>query len=104
MVTLMNSPRLTEFGVYEYRPLTTAEAKRMLAEGFQSVVGHESTAAFLSDLLEVPVAKMRGEFRQRPGERAIVFELNDRPPEGHILDREEIERIGYKFGLLHRLG
>jgi len=100
----MNSPRLTEFGVYEYRPLTTAEAKQMLAEGFQSAIGHESTAAFLSDLLGLPISKMRGEFRQRPGERAVVFQLNDRPPEGRVLDREEIERIGYKFGLLRRLG
>lgn len=104
MVTLMNSPRLTDFGVYEYHPLTTVEAKQMLAEGFQSVIGHESTAAFLSELLGVPVLKMRDEFRQRPGERAVVFQLNERPPEGRILDREEIERIGYRFGLLHRLG
>jgi len=36
-------------------PISTEQAKRLLADGFISAIGHESTAAFLSQLLGIPV-------------------------------------------------
>ena len=103
MVILINSPRLTDYGVYEYRPLTIDGARQMVTEGFQSAIGHTSTAAVLSELLGCRVETARETYLQRPGEHAIVFELLERLPEGHVIDRGEIERIGYRFGLLSRV-
>jgi len=54
----------------------------------------------LTELLEVPVEMNRINYRQEPGDIAVVFKLNTRPPEGWILTREEIEAIGYSFGFL----
>ena len=34
---------------------------------------------------------------------AFIFKLRSRPPEGKILTREEIEKIGYDFGTLRKL-
>jgi hypothetical protein len=45
----------------------------------------------------------RIQFEQSVGQKAIVFKLNQRPPEGSILEREEIERIGYGLKLMERV-
>lgn len=72
--------------------------------GFQSAIGHQATAEILSELLSVPVGVNRIEYSQQVGERAIVFKLRGRVPEGCILTRNQIEEIGYDFGLLERIG
>ncbi|WP_352432769.1 DUF1874 domain-containing protein [Pyrinomonas sp.] len=36
------------------------------------------------------------------GEAALVFRLKRRIPEGKVLNRREIEEVGYEFGLLTR--
>jgi hypothetical protein len=57
----------------------------------------------LTTLLEFPVAANRMEFQQMLDDAALIFKLNGRPPEGKVLSREELEEIGYEFGLLSRL-
>jgi len=59
-----------------------------------------NTSILLTELLEVPVEMNRINYRQEPGDIAVVFKLNTRPAEGRILTREEIEAIGYSFGFL----
>src|SRR5262245_34555822 len=103
MVTLLNSSILTAFGVYRYEPLSLEEARRLVAESFISAIGHESTARVLSELLGVMVPVRRDEYRQQVGDRALVFKLKLRPPEGIILTTEEIQAIGFEFGLLTRM-
>lgn len=102
MITLLNTSILTTFGKYEYTPLTLATARHVICEGYQSAIGHESTAAILTELLGVPVSVNRVAFEQRVGDEALVFKLRGRPPEGAILTREQIDEIGYDFGLLFR--
>ncbi len=102
MVTLFNTSILTAFGAYRYEPLALEEARRLVADGFISAIGHESTARMLSELLGVAVESRRVDYQQQVGERAIVFKLKRRPPEGAILTAEEIRAIGYEFGLLTR--
>ncbi len=51
-------------------------------------------------LLGVPVPVNRIQYEQTTGDLAVVFKLRGRPPEGKILTAEEIEAIGYDFGLL----
>lgn len=72
-------------------------------EGIKSVVGHESTARILTELLGVDVPVNRSEFVQQPGQPALVFKLRTRPPEGAVLDRDQVETIGYDFMLLRRM-
>ncbi len=102
MVTLFNTSILTAFGAYRYEPLALEEARRLVTGGFVSAIGHESTARMLSEMLGVAVAVRRVDYQQQVGEQAIVFKLKRRPPEGAILTTEEIQIIGYEFGLLTR--
>lgn len=84
-------------------PLTLEEARRLVAEGFESAIGHPGTAEMLSELLDVSVPVNRAEFVQQSGQKAIIFKLKSRIPAGVVLSREEIERLGYEFGLLTRV-
>lgn len=105
MVTILNTSIITTYGSYDYEPIDLAQARLILAHGappFQSAVGHQATADILTELLEVPVPLNRINYEQQIGERAVVFKLRGRPPEGSILNREQIETIGYDFGLLTR--
>lgn len=103
MITLLNTAILTTYGKFDYQPITLEQAKAMLSsEPYQSAVGHKATAQVLSDLLGVPIAENRIEYKQDDGETALVFKLRSRLPEGKILSQAEIEEIGYDFGLLSK--
>jgi rRNA maturation protein Rpf1 len=103
-VTLLNTGVLTNFGSYAYSPINLDEAKNLVTKNaFQSAIGHQSTAEVLTELLGVKVVANRLEFFQTVTDVALIFKLRSRPPEGKILSREEIEEIGYDFGILRRL-
>ena len=65
-----------------------------------SAIGHETTAQILTELLGFEIPVNRIEYRQEPGDIALVFKLRGRPSEGKILTRDEIEAMGYDFGIL----
>jgi len=90
--------------VYEYEAITLDQAKDLVStkEGFLSAIGHESTASIISTLLGVDCPMNRVMYQQQPGEVAVVFKLDGRPPEGVILSKEEIEKIGFSWGKLTR--
>lgn len=69
----------------------------------QSAIGHQTTADLLTKVLGFSVAANRMEFKQTMDEMALVFKLKERPPEGKVLSREELEDMGYEFGLLTRI-
>lgn len=108
-LTLLNTSILTSFGTYSYGPLTLAEACALVSEfqqegkTIQSAIGHQSTAELLAMLLGFPVAVNRMEFKHTVDDIALIFKLKGRPPEGKVLSREELEEMGYEFGLLQRL-
>jgi uncharacterized protein DUF1874 len=103
MVTLLNTSVLTTYGSYDYHPLTVEAAQSLMANGFESAIGHRETAEVLSELLNTPIPVNRIEYIQQPGEKAIIFKLKSRIPAGVILNRQELEEIGYEFGLLTRI-
>jgi len=100
MLYVLNSPILTSFGFYSYKPLSLAEAIALLKQGFTSAVGHEATASFLSQLTGIAIPVNRVQVQMRPGDRAIVFQVLQRLPEGKVLSEEELKAVPYRLGLL----
>lgn len=103
-IAILNTAILTSDGSYEIHTIDLQEARVLVSDTeIDSAVGHESTAAILTDLLGVEVALNRQLFAQKPGQKALVFKLNGRPPEGVVLSREQLEEIGFTFKVLTRL-
>lgn len=104
MITLLNTSILTAFGKFEYKSATLAEIKSLLADTeFQSAIGHDAVAEILTNLINKPVVVNRIAYEQNIGDIAIVFKLKGRAPEGKIFNREEVEKIGYDFGILTKI-
>ncbi len=107
-LTLLNTSILTSFGTYSYEPLTLVDARALASEFqqegkvIQSAIGHQSTAELLAMLLGFPVAVNRMEFKHTVDDIALIFKVKGRPPEGKVLSREELEEMGYEFGVLKR--
>ena len=76
--------------------LTLEEAARMAADGaVVSHIGHQGTADLLEQLLGIPVPMSR-----EPWDGTgigLVFQLQQRLPEGAILTREEVEALPFIF-------
>jgi len=86
--------------IIKYRAISVDEARELLrGREFISAVGHESTAALLSQLLQVNVPYNRVTVFLEPGDEAICFALKSRPPEGKVLSADELRQLG--FWLLH---
>lgn len=103
-VALFNGTVATTNGVYRISDISVEDVKDLIMKnGFISAIGHQSTADIISDLLNIKVSMNRIQFRQQVGQKAVAFKLNERPPEGVILSRDEIEEIGYSFKLMERL-
>lgn len=102
---LLNSPVLTANGEFSLKELSLTAAQDLVAMSeIDSAIGHESTAQIMSELLGVTIPVNRQQVVQQPEQRALIFRLNSRPPEGKILSRQEIEAVGYSFGLLTKKG
>lgn len=100
---ILNSPILTDFGEYRYSKISVEEAKTLLNGGFISAVGHQATAEVLSSLLGIQIPAQRIMVKMGVGDKALIFAMAQRLPEGKVLSRDEIEEIGYTLGLLERV-
>ena len=99
----MNSPILTSYGNYMYDAISTRDAIMLIGMeygNFTSAIGHESTAKVISTILGIDVKFNRISVATKSGDRQVIFKLNQRAPEGKILSIEEINEIGYSWGLV----
>jgi len=95
--------RRGERAVVEVQPFSVMEVKNLLSERpLISAVGHAGTAEALSALLGMEIPQQRLEVFLRPGDEAIQFVLAIRQPEGVVLDRKAVEKIGYHLALVRR--
>jgi hypothetical protein len=72
------------------RPIDLQRVKSLLELGFESAVGHQSTAEILSTLLGIEVPTNRTAIKLQSGDTLIVFQLGVRLQEGQVLDKEEV--------------
>ena len=105
MLYLMNSPVLTGYGGWRFTGPVPVEniRSRLKEEPFTSVIGHESTATFLSRLLEQTVEVNRIRADLQPGDQAVILRLTARLAEGATLSVDELNRIPFELGLLTRI-
>lgn len=108
-LALLNATIATTNGCYTIQTLSLESARSLVedylttyASELDSAVGHQSTADIMTALLGVEVPMNRQQFEQQPGQEALVFKLNGRPPEGAVLTAEQIEEIGYTLKLMTR--
>ena len=90
-------------GTYDYKKITVGEAKKEIKSGYISAIGHQSTATVLSTLLGQEIPANRIQFRQKTGQKAVVFSLKRRIEEGRILSAKEIEEVGYDMFLMTKV-
>lgn len=103
-LTLLNASILTTYGTFNFQPISLSEAKKLVKNSeVISAIGHAATAEILSDLLGIEIKANRIDFFQGIDETALIFKLKTRITEGKVLNRAEIEEIGYEFGILRRL-
>lgn len=103
-ILLLNAAVLTANGTFRLSNISLDDVKEMLTEeNIMSAIGHSATADIMTELIGINIPANRIQAKQEAGQNAIIFKLLKRPEEGKILNREEIEEIGYEFLLLERL-
>jgi len=85
--------------VLAFVPIVADTARRLVQEfnDIYSVVGHESTARLLSQVLGVEIKANRENYIMRPDDVLLVFTVPFRLPEGRVLDEDELERIAHSM-------
>ena len=105
-IYLLNSPILTDWGTYKFREINIQEARFYLMHGIESyisAIGHSGTAEVLSKLLGFEVPANRIAVKMETGDKAVVFKLLDRLPEGTVLNADELSKLKYTFGILEKV-
>lgn len=98
----MNSPILTEYGNWDFVgcDLSVAQIFLKKQDVFVSAIGHQATAELLSSILGMNIPMNRIQVKMKSGDKALVFRLIERIPEGKVLTAEELRTLKYEFGVL----
>lgn len=89
-------------GTWALTPVTLGAARDLVRRHeFTSAVGHASTAEVMAELLGQPVEASRLTVVAKPGDHFLCFRLKQRPPEGAILSRGQLEALGFDWCVMH---
>ncbi|MBK5253902.1 MAG: DUF1874 domain-containing protein [Peptostreptococcaceae bacterium] len=103
-IVFLNGTVATTNGIYRIRDIDLESAIKLVNKHtYISAIGHEATAEIMTELLGVKIVLNRIQFKQEVNQMAIVFKLNDRPTEGVVLSKKEVEAIGHSLKLMERL-
>ena len=69
-------------------------------QDFVSVIGHESTAKFITEILGIEVPTNRIQIKVKKGDKIIVLQLLQRLPECKTLTKEELQQIPKRWFLV----
>lgn len=100
-IFVLNTPVLTNYGVFKFEKIEKEIAKKLLANNsFISAVGHKGTADILTQLLGIEIPNNRVAITMQPGDKAVVFRLLTRLEEGKILSLDDLKNLPFEFALL----
>lgn len=68
-----------------------------------SALGHRGAAEALSLITGVEVTAPRTRVEQQIGQLAVVLQVNTRLPEGKVLTKKELDKVGYSLKKVTRL-
>lgn len=103
-VYIMNSPVITDYGVFKYEKLDIEDAKELLNEyNYISAIGHKATAEVMSKLLNHKIPVNRISIKNGLFDVVIAFRFLTRISEGQILTEEQMLNLPYELGLITRL-
>ena len=89
-------------GTWKVRTVELQEATSFLQGAeFTSAVGHTSTAEAMTELLGTEVPMNRLTVLPEAGDKFLCFKLNRRPPEGAILNRAQLDQLGFSWCVMH---
>ena len=95
-IAILNAPVITVAGDYTYKRISISAAKRLLNNNeFISYCGHESTASLMSRLLNIKIPVSRRNLRQKVGQKALIFRLKERAPEGIVYSEKDLHGYGW---------
>lgn len=101
---LLNSPVLTDYGVWRFTgPVSPEKARQWISRGYVSAVGHASSARLLSRIFSTEVSVARVRVSLQVGDQALVLRLGERLPEGAVLDSETLDSLPWELSLLERI-
>jgi len=107
-IALLNCAIITNDGEYKLKSIKASDIGNFISvnggeENILSAIGHQGTAEALTELLGIEVKVNRIQFQQEVGQKALIFKMNGRIPEGKILSKDELYEIGFSFKILERI-
>ncbi len=87
-------------GTWMMITVSTDQAREIARDEHVSAVGHQSSADAMSAVLGITVAANRLTVKPEPGDEFLCLRLRRRPPEGVVLNLQQLEAIGFSWALL----
>lgn len=108
MKYILNSPILTEYGLFQFTKIDDLKTAKEFVEGeFVSAIGHQGTAELLTNLLNREIKANRLQIKMNKGDEALVVRLKIRLEEGRILSYEEVRKLyeegNIELGIIKRI-